>query len=250
MDNILLGKVLKSMQKLSGKSIGELADASGLTVDTINNLFYARVQKPGFMGVCRLTECMGFSVTDLLYFLQDKSIQNLDVPQITEAVAAYTNAETKPFADTAKPAAASAKEIAAGAKEQNALGLVHEDAKLQMQKTEELYEKQFDRYRAANSNYVEQMRRQYESQIQQMQTSYENSVKELEKLFDEQAERQVSVITQYERQSQEAHQAYLDTANQKNRALEHVQQINNRLLGIVISEAVVIGLLVFFLTRR
>ena len=38
MNNIALGKTLKAMYKLSGKTLTQLSDESGLTLDTINNL--------------------------------------------------------------------------------------------------------------------------------------------------------------------------------------------------------------------
>lgn len=70
MNNILLGKTLKAMYKLSGKTLGELADASELSPDTVNNLFYARIQKPGFAGVCALTRAAGFTVSELTDYMQ------------------------------------------------------------------------------------------------------------------------------------------------------------------------------------
>ena len=54
MSNILLDKVIKTMYKLSGKTLTRLADETVLTADTINNLFYARIQKPGPAGVSAL----------------------------------------------------------------------------------------------------------------------------------------------------------------------------------------------------
>ena len=53
MNNLALGKTLKAMYKLSGKTLTQLSDETDLTVDTINNLFYARIQKPGLAGVNR-----------------------------------------------------------------------------------------------------------------------------------------------------------------------------------------------------
>lgn len=71
MNNVLLGKTLKAMYKLSGKTLNQLSDETDLTVDTINNLFYARVQKPGLAGVQSLVEAMGFSMQQLLSFLDE-----------------------------------------------------------------------------------------------------------------------------------------------------------------------------------
>ena len=62
MNNMALGKTLKAMYKLSGKTLTHLSDETDLTVDTINNLLYARIQKPGLAGVNALVKAMGFSI--------------------------------------------------------------------------------------------------------------------------------------------------------------------------------------------
>lgn len=70
MNNVLLGKTIKAMYKMSGKTLTQLSDETGLSVDTINNLFYARIQKPGLDGVNTLVNAMGFSLQQVMEFLQ------------------------------------------------------------------------------------------------------------------------------------------------------------------------------------
>ena len=107
MDNILLGKVVKAMYKLSGKTLVQLADETGLTVDTINNLFYARLQKPGFTGVCALVRAAGFSVTELCGFGELAAALPPDA-DITAEFTKYldTVKDTTAFAAAATPVAA------------------------------------------------------------------------------------------------------------------------------------------------
>lgn len=93
MNNTLLGKTLKAMYKQSGKTITQLSDETGLSIDTINNLFYARVQKPGLSDVDTLSRAMGFSLMQLMEFTA------LDFPSdadITAAFAKYTLASDIP----------------------------------------------------------------------------------------------------------------------------------------------------------
>ena len=70
MGNVLLGKTCKAMYKLSGKTISQLSEETDLSVDTINNLFYARIQKPGFDGVTKFIRATGFHVRDMTNFLE------------------------------------------------------------------------------------------------------------------------------------------------------------------------------------
>ena len=77
MTNVLLGKVMKAMYKMSGKTISELADETGLTIDTINNIFYARLQKPGLLSISELAKACGFTVADLYEFVE----QAEDLPE-------------------------------------------------------------------------------------------------------------------------------------------------------------------------
>ena len=88
MNNILLGKTLKAMYKLSGKTLSQLSDETGLTIDTINNLFYARVQKPGLAGVQTLVNAMGFSLQQLITFLDEHP----DLPEDCDITELFTAA--------------------------------------------------------------------------------------------------------------------------------------------------------------
>lgn len=110
--NVLLGKTLKAMYKLSGKTLNQLSEESDLTLDTINNLFYARIQKPGLAGVCALTRAMGFRSQDLVTFLEE----NADLPDeadVTEKLTNFLYAE-----QNSKPSAQDTKQIVSAAKHQ------------------------------------------------------------------------------------------------------------------------------------
>ena len=100
MVNILLGRTLKAMYKLSGKTLPQLADESGLSIDTVNNLFYARIQKPGLIGVSALTKAMGFSVQTLMGFLEQVAPSLAEETDFTEAFTQYiaSAADTVPLA--------------------------------------------------------------------------------------------------------------------------------------------------------
>ena len=89
MVNILLGRTLKAMYKLSGKTLPQLADESGLSIDTVNNLFYARIQKPGLIGVSALTKAMGFSVQTLMGFMDQVAPTLSEETDFTEAFTQY-----------------------------------------------------------------------------------------------------------------------------------------------------------------
>lgn len=88
MNNIRLGKTIKAMYKLSGKTLAQLSEETDLTVDTINNLFYARIQKPGFFGVCTLVKAMGFEPEELIGFMDDPHSEE-DNADITECFTRY-----------------------------------------------------------------------------------------------------------------------------------------------------------------
>lgn len=68
--NDLLGKTAKAMYKLSGKTLQQLSDETGKTVDCINNLFYARIQKPDMFGVAAFVEATGYTMDQLIGFLK------------------------------------------------------------------------------------------------------------------------------------------------------------------------------------
>ncbi len=206
MDNVLLGKVLKAMYKLSGKTLAQLSDETGLTVDNINNLFYARVQKPGYIGVSAFCRAAGFTSAELAAFLEAADELPPDA-DITERFVEYLReAEENPAAGSAgfagsagaAGAAGSAVKVAGSAAAANGIagsansakGLVKTNAlsagaasgaavrtassdlsaQLELLNTE--HEKQLDRYRATHLYYVDQLKNQYEEQIDQLETSF------------------------------------------------------------------------------
>ena len=164
MNNLALGKTLKAMYKLSGKTLTQLSDETDLTVDTINNLFYARIQKPGLAGVNALVNAMGFSIQQLMTFLDENSnlSEDCDVTELfTKYIssAADTNAPVKP-----------AKELVKGTKG-------NLSAEIELLNAE--HEKQLDRFRAANQRHETQLQEQHDRQIQQMEQLFNKSIAEI-----------------------------------------------------------------------
>lgn len=174
MYNMALGKTLKAMYKLSGKTLTQLSDETDLTVDTINNLFYARIQKPGLAGVNALVKAMGFSIQQLIVFLdenpdisEDCDVTDLFTKYISSA--ADTNAPVKP-----------AKEVVKGTKGSFS-------AEIELLNAE--HEKQLDRFRATHQRYVEQIQEQHKNQIEQMERHFEKSLSELKSSHAQEIER-------------------------------------------------------------
>ncbi len=149
MNNIALGKTLKAMYKLSGKTLTRLSDETDLTVDTINNLFYARVQKPGLAGVNALVNAMGFTLQQLVSFLE----QYPELPEDCDVTELFTNTVAAPEMKTTKEAA---RPVKAGQSAEVAL-------------LSEEHEKQMERYHAIHLQHVEQLKEQHREQIAQMQ---------------------------------------------------------------------------------
>lgn len=189
MDNVLLGKVVKAMYKLSGKTLPQLADETGLTLDTINNFFYARVQKPSFFGVASLVKATGYSMPELVGFMEKaKELpENADiVDEFTKYL--FTVEDTRAVADSAKQIAEYTEE--------------HEEAEsrnmlLQIQTLNEQHEKQLDRFRATHFSYVEQLNERYKEQIAQMEETnrklkehYDHSVGEIKKTHAQELDRE------------------------------------------------------------
>ncbi|MCQ2458669.1 MAG: helix-turn-helix domain-containing protein [Clostridia bacterium] len=154
MNNITLGRVLKAMYKLSGKTLTQLSDETGLTVDTINNLMYARIQKPGLAGVNALVNAMGFKIQQLMAFLEEHP----DIPEDSDTVELFTKYIAS--ADDTNKYAAPAKETVRAAKGSF-------PAEIEMLNEE--HEKQLDRFRAANQRHMEQLQAQHNSQLTEMQ---------------------------------------------------------------------------------
>ena len=159
MDNILLGKSLKAMYKLSGKTLAQLSEETDLTIDTINNLFYSRVQKPGFFGVCSLVQATGHSVSELCGFMEAAKELPAEA-DFTEELAKYVISvrDTVPIAAPAVLSGPSKPDGDESGREQPAA-------------FPEEYEKQLDRYRSLHLFYVDQLNHQYREQIGQMKKS-------------------------------------------------------------------------------
>ena len=173
MNNLALGKTLKAMYKLSGKTLTQLSDETDLTVDTINNLFYARIQKPGLAGVNALVNAMGFSIQQLMAFLdenpnlpEDCDVTDLFTKYISSA--ADTNAPVKP-----------AKEVVKGTKGSFS-------AEIELLNAE--HEKQLDRFRATHQRYVEQLQEQHDRQIGQMEQQLDKSTAEIKAVHAQEIE--------------------------------------------------------------
>lgn len=195
MTNILLGKILKAMYKLSGKTLTELSESSGLTVDTINNLFYARIQKPGFLGVSSLVEAMGFCIEDICRFREQA--EKLPVESdVTNAFTKYIFSvrETEASVDSTES-------------DKNTAKAKHSEAEYYRQQIRDLnenHELQFERFRQMHFSYVEQIKAQYQEQISQLESStrhsnefYEHNLNELQKLHSEEIQRQINLIRHY-----------------------------------------------------
>ncbi|MCQ2558794.1 MAG: helix-turn-helix domain-containing protein [Oscillospiraceae bacterium] len=158
MNNTLLGKTLKAMYKQSGKTITQLADETGLSIDSINNLFYARVQKPGLADVDTLTKAMGFSLAQLMAFIELGLPPDAD---ITDAFAKYTLAADEPAEDLQRV-------------QSPAPDPMEEKVTSQIRLLKAEHEKQLDRFRATHLLYVEQIQNQYKAQLADMEKLLRN----------------------------------------------------------------------------
>lgn len=152
MNNVLLGKTIKAMYKLSGKTLPQLAEETGLTLDTINNLFYARIQKPGFAGVTALVGAMGFSLQQLTAFLD----AHPDLPEDSDVTELFTQFVSE---NTGAPAAAAKTHVKPGPLREEIV-LLNEE-----------HEKQLDRFRADDQRHSEQLREQYERRVEELRES-------------------------------------------------------------------------------
>lgn len=173
MNNLALGKTLKAMYKMSGKTLTQLSDETDLTVDTINNLFYARIQKPGLAGVNALVKAMGYSIQQLIVFLDENPdiSEDCDVTELfTKYIssAADANAPVKP-----------AKEVVKDTK-----GNI--SAEIELLNAE--HEKQLDRFRATHQRYVERLQEQYDRQIGQMGQQFDKSTAEIKAVHAQEIE--------------------------------------------------------------
>ncbi len=244
MENIVLGKILKAMQKLSGLSVGELAEKADLTIDTVNNLFYARVQKPGFEGVCRLVECMGYTVSDLMTFMHDPAIVSMDIPQIMELIVAYTNANAD-HAAAAKDRENLREQAVQAAKErilpqQGGATINYDTLEQHNERQNELHEKQLDRFRNTHLTYVAQIREQYEAQLVQAEEFSKITIHGLEKLVEEQRERVRVTAERYERELTDIRVENEKAHERQKTLIDQLKKANNWLIGLLTVETVAV----------
>lgn len=186
MDVVLLGKTIKAMYKLSGKTLTQLSDETDLTVDTINNLFYARLQKPSYLGITALVKATGYTVGELSGFLEIADSLPHDA-DITDEFTKYLFSvkDTTPVAEVTKSCNANADHTDS------------HDCCMQVKELNEEHEKQLDRFRATHLHYVEQLQERYKEQIAQMTENekslrdhYDHSVAEIKKSHLQEMERQ------------------------------------------------------------
>lgn len=182
MQNILLGKTIKAMYKLSGKTIIQLADETGLTTDTLNNLFYARLQKPGFFGVESVVEACGYTIPELLGFIKVAETLPEDA-DITDEFTKYIFSANDTVA-VVNPAVSCGKSADSSG-----------NCCTQIQALNEEHEKQLDRFRATHLHYVGELHARYQEQIKQMESSaqqlkehYDHSVGEIKKSHEREIE--------------------------------------------------------------
>lgn len=186
MDNILLGKTVKAMYKLSGKTLTQLSDETDLTVDTINNLFYARLQKPSFIGVSSIVKATGYTISDLSDFMEIAK----ELPEDAD----FTEEFTK-FIFSVKDTDGSVPATKGCPKHTGDIDT--NECCLQIQTLNEEHEKQLDRFRATHLHYVEEVHTLYKQQIAQMEENtqrlknhYDHSVGEIKKAHAAEIERQ------------------------------------------------------------
>lgn len=186
MNTVLLGKTVKAMYKLSGKTLTQLADETGLTVDTLNNLFYARLQKPSFLGVSALVSATGYTVAELDGFMAHAEKLPADA-DITEEFTKYIFS-VKETAPSVLPAS-TCKKTAGGT-------VSHEDCCLQVKTMNEEHEHQLDRFRATHLHYVEQLNESHKEQLAQLEEfnrrlkeHYDHSVGEIKKAHAQEIDR-------------------------------------------------------------
>lgn len=185
MNIALLGKTMKAMYKLSGKTLNTLSEETGLSVDTINNVFYARLQKPSYFGIKSLVESCGYKMTDLTGFLEYAETLPNDADFTKELANYVISAEnTTPIVEITRNCS--------GDKENKGS---HECCE-RIKELNEAHENQLNRFRATHYHYVEQLERQYKDQIEQMaeniktlKFNYDNSIIELRNAHKEELDR-------------------------------------------------------------
>lgn len=179
MDNILLGKAVKAMYKLSGKTLPQLADETGLSLDIINNFFYARVQKPSYLGVASLVRATGYTMSELDGFMAYAR----ELPEQADFVEEFTK-----YLLVEKNEAGNGEKVKTIMKSSDVEEDDNRSMVLQIQMLNEQHEHELDRFRSTHVNYVEQLKESYQEQISQLSESkvklkehYDHSVSEIKK---------------------------------------------------------------------
>lgn len=191
MTNVELGLVLKSMYKLSGMTVGTLSEKTGITVDTINNLFYGRVQKPGFFGVVTLVETMGFRTEDLIRILREQPVKELPQNSLTEILNAYSEKTgNEPVPVTVKLQQEKAGSIPEAVQEVTLKSLEEQRRELN-----EEHERSLDRFKVTHTHYCEELKQQYKESLEMIRSGHAETVQKLEQELNdvrENSEREIS----------------------------------------------------------
>lgn len=217
-NNVELGLVLKAMYKLSGMTVGALSEKSGITVDTLNNLFYGRVQKPGFFGVVTLVETMGYRVEDLLKVLREYDVKELPQNTLTEILTSLD----KQDGDTAKPAPVVMQ--VSNPKKDTPITL--ESLEAQRRELNEEHERQLDRFKAAHAKHSEEMKQQYHESLELIRAGHAETVAKLETELN-------------------------DVKQNSTREIQRLQKRNARLVWVLIAEtALMVGTFMADLLNR
>lgn len=182
MNNILLGKTIKAMYKLSGKTLSRISEETDLTVDTINNLFYARIQKPSLGGVEMLVKDLGFTMQDLLGFLD----ANPNLPESADVTDLFTKyhqsvCDAVPAASSAISAAPSADtkslspDTMLRSDHEKAIELLRESHKEQvllLQESADRSSKQYESTISSISSFFESSRERLEGDLKRLRKLY------------------------------------------------------------------------------
>lgn len=207
-NNVELGLVLKAMYKLSGMTVGALSEKTGITVDTLNNLFYGRVQKPGFFGVVTLVETMGYRVEDLLKVLREYDVKDMPQNTLTEILSGL---DKQAGGEKKEPAAIPA----AGSKKETAISL--ESLEAQRKELNEEHERQLDRFKATHTRYTDELKQQYHESLEMIRAGHAETVAKLQTELD-------------------------DVKQNSTREIQRLQKRNARLVWALIAEtALVVG---------
>ncbi len=187
MENILLGKVAKAMYKLSGKTLTQLSDEIGYTIDNINNLFYGRLQKPSYFGIVKLVKATGFTMEQLDKFMQ--MAQNLpEEADITEEFSKFILAEREglPLPEAGLPVIDAQDGNDSPEALYKQIEWINEAHEKEMIRSKEINLQYVDLLNARNGELIARM----EDSIRRLKDHYDHSVGEIKKAHAEELERQ------------------------------------------------------------